>query len=482
MKVHQIQHQDYRISEKPNKLSRKNNVSFQKGLPEQITDSLADKKILMFMKEKLGWIKGEIGGVAMTAIGTGLVAPWPIAFNPFVKAKEGASAEEKREVRNTKIYTAMRQPISAVLAAIFQIGALKPIDRYLDQLYNNPETAKRFDVDTNQSLINNKNFVKRNMEKQMKAEGKTKSNMGKVEYEKELQTRIDKFTNNQIDSVAKSIQETHRIQVGEEFIENSKVADIVNKQIDEYIVDAKKLKITEEKMGYYTKRAQVLIENEEYLKEILENRPTDSIKLEAFLKDLLAKEKNPDVKILLEEILDRSIDIQNHRIERTFKRTDNLKHIFEKGFTSEQYKRTFIDRNGVLDDIIRKLENAKVQDVNSATPETIAEAIKNAKDACCFDSKNNFHRQILHDTRTFGHDEEQLVQKIYNDIAKGYKKFVENSYKSHNQIWKILIGVFITLPITCSVLNWVYPRFMNWAFPGLTKAKENKANVEKEVK
>ena len=137
------------------------------SLPDRITNSLPGKKVLQFMQEKLSWMKGEIGGVAMTAIGTGAVAPWPIAFNPMVKPKKGATEEEKEDLKNTKYYTAWRQPVSAVLAAIFQIGALTPIDKFLDYLYNTPELAKHFDVDTNQSVLNNDGFVKRKMKKEM---------------------------------------------------------------------------------------------------------------------------------------------------------------------------------------------------------------------------------------------------------------------------------------------------------------------------
>ena len=80
---------------------------------------------------------------------------------------------------------------------------------------------------------------------------------------------------------------------------------------------------------------------------------------------------------------------------------------------------------------------------------------------------------ILHDTNTFDSDTEKLTQKIYKDITKLYKKFVENNYKAPNQIIKILIGVCITLPITCNALNWVYPRFMEAVFPGLAGVKKD---------
>ena len=67
-----------------------------------------------------------------------------------------------------------------------------------------------------------------------------------------------------------------------------------------------------------------------------------------------------------------------------------------------------------------------------------------------------------------------MTKKIYKYIATVYKNFVENIYKGFNQLTKIAVGVFITLPITCTALNWVYPRFMDLFFPELSGAKEAK--------
>ena len=81
-------------------------------------------------------------------------------------------------------------------------------------------------------------------------------------------------------------------------------------------------------------------------------------------------------------------------------------------------------------------------------------------------------KPILENTNTFDHNLEKLSNKIYKDVAKAYKKLVENNYKSWNQITKIGVGVFITLPITCTALNWVYPRFMEIFFPKLAGVKK----------
>ena len=115
-------------------------------------------KSIGFM-ENLEWLRGELGGILITALGTGLVAPIFIAFNPFVKPKEDATPEEKEDVKNTKVYTAMRQPISALLAIVFQASILKSIDKGLDLLVNKKENAKHWNLHVDQSAINTKSYV-----------------------------------------------------------------------------------------------------------------------------------------------------------------------------------------------------------------------------------------------------------------------------------------------------------------------------------
>lgn len=486
MKVEKIYTNYKEIDRRPKAQKYSSNVSFGKKPPNyssKIMESIADSKILKFMKEKLSWMKGEFGGVAMTAAGTGLVAPWPIAFNPLVKPKKDATDEEKEDLKNTKYYTAWRQPISAVLAAIFQLGALKPIDKFLNYLYNNPETAKMFDVDTNQSVLNNDGYIKGLAKKEMKAEGLSKASMGKAEFEKELKSRVGKIREEQLERLANSIKETHQIQVGKEFIDNSKVADIVNKEINEYIRDAEKLKIDKQGLKFYSERAKVLVENESFLKDLLKNAPKEGVELETYLKNLLSKETNMDRKLLIEEILDREPQIRYHRIKRSVSRINKIKHLCGGNYSFDNYMEAMTKRNAEIDKIITKFELAKIKDLKSATPKEIKKAIQSAIECCHFeDGKNPLQTSILRDTGTFNTKKEKLVEKVYKDVAKGYKKFVQNSYKSHNQLWKIAIGVGITLPITCSVLNWVYPRFMDLCFPKLAGAKAKQKAREKEGK
>ena len=121
--------------------------------PENIT------KRLNFIN-KFEPLRGEKGGIITTAVGTGLVAPFPIAFNPLVKAKPGATEEEKEELSKTKKYSAWRQPVSAAVAIALQVPILKVIDRILDNWHNNPEYSKNLWILSDRSALNTDSYKK----------------------------------------------------------------------------------------------------------------------------------------------------------------------------------------------------------------------------------------------------------------------------------------------------------------------------------
>lgn len=463
----------------PNNLGS-SGVTFSKRPPisvnDKITDALPNKNAIKFMK-KMEWLKGEIGGILITAIGTGLVAPFPIAYNPFVKAPKGASEEEKKDVENTKKYTAMRQPISAILAVLFQVSALTPIDRFLDRIFNNEKYSKYVGICVDQSAINSKSRIEKMAKKKIKAENP--SVKGK-EYDELLEITKKEIENSQVSKVANKFQETGKLMVGERALDNKHLAELVNLQINDYIDDAYALKIDNDKMAYYSKKAKILVENENYLKEIFKDAPNDSTKITEYVKNLLAKETNPDVKVLLEEILGKPSEIQYNRISRTLKRIETIKTMCNGEYSFDKYLDAMSTRNSSLNTIITKLKLSKIEKPDQATNETIEKTIKSVIENCQFDKSNNLLKTILHDTDTFDFDKEKLSKKIHKDITKQYKDFIRNHYKGLNQIIKIVIGVGITLPVTCNVLNWVYPKIMDKWFPELAGSK--KAQKERGAK
>lgn len=107
------------------KSGNRNNVSF--GLSaakaaKAVSDPLDD---LNFFTRFNSWYNknNEIKTILFTALGTGIIAPIVLTINPIAKEDE-----------KTKKYTALRQPLSAGLAVITQVGINTPIPKMIDRL------------------------------------------------------------------------------------------------------------------------------------------------------------------------------------------------------------------------------------------------------------------------------------------------------------------------------------------------------------
>ena len=440
-------------------------------LKGQIKNQLPNKTAINIM-EKLKWLKGELGGILITAIGTGAVAPIFIAYNPFVKAPKDATEEQKKDVENTKKYTAMRQPVSAVLAVIFQTSVLKPIDRGLEALFNTPKYAKNLWLGLDQSTLNKKSFLERKVKKEMKKEGLHFSS--KAEFKKERDRRVEAIEAQQIGETAAKFKREGKFYIGDRIVDNKTVAELVNKSIDDYIEDARNLKTNDSGLKFYKERARILIENEETLRDLLGNLPKSEKDIADHLKKVSAGQ-NQDVKTILEEIINVPESHRASRCERTIERIDTIKKICDGNFSPDRYYEKMVETNNNLDNIIAKLENCKIGNIDTATEDTIQYTIKKIAEYCQYDNENFRLSNKFQSTETFHDNIEQLIKKIHKDITKGYKEVIENRYKGFNQLSKIAIGLCITLPITCTALNWVYPRFMELCFPKLAGKKDDKS-------
>lgn len=482
---------NWRANYQQNQKAQATQPQFKGGLSysERIAESLPHAKTIKAMKS-LEWLKGEIGGILITAFGTGLVAPIFIGFNPFVKAPKNATPEQKKENENTKLYTAMRQPISAALAIVFQASVQKYIDKGLDKVFNNPNISKYARTNLDQQELNTKTYIQSKVKKAMKKDGETKPSLIKSLFSKEAKAqrkayvenfnaKVENIQNEQIDNIARKFQETGKINIGERYLGWRSTSKLVNDQIDSYIQDARALQKTPEKIAKYINRAELLTNNEAGIRNVFGQISEQNVTGD--VQKLLAKESNPDIKTLLQEILNKPEDLRYSRVQRTLQRIDCIKTMCGGEFTRDKYKNALVERNGILADRIVELTGAKL-DTKTADQKAVKEAIEKIAQQCSFkDVEGSIQRSVLCDTDTFGKDLSKITKKVYKDITKGYKKLVENNYKSWNQFTKIGVGVFITLPITCTALNWVYPRFMDIFFPSLSGADEKKPEQAQKI-
>ncbi|MDD3593687.1 MAG: hypothetical protein PHX18_03565 [Candidatus Gastranaerophilales bacterium] len=122
-------------------IRRDNHINFcgsnTKLINQLVKDEIIQNKLAKFffnVKEKAN----ENFNILVNALGTALVAPIFIAWNPISK-----------ENQDTKTYSALRQPISAVLAVLTQIGINTQANKYLDKLAHHGKLGPAFDLSMN---------------------------------------------------------------------------------------------------------------------------------------------------------------------------------------------------------------------------------------------------------------------------------------------------------------------------------------------
>lgn len=442
--------------------------------------------------------KGEMGGIVITAAGTGLVAPLPIAFNPFVKANPDATEEEKAEVRRTKQYTAWRQPISAVLAILIQASVQKPIDKFLQKLTNDSETAKYFGNKLlNQTSLNDEKYLERQLKKgniklkEIEVKDEAGNLTKRLETIAEAKSRIVK---EQTNSIIESLKKDGTIKMGEFTIKDADVAQVVNNNIDDYIRAAEDLKIPTDKLQSHAWIGADLMNNEAVLKDILGKNKLDMLPrisdgshdidpkaLKNYLIEQRKSAPNEAVERILDKIINQCDSVRESNCIETLNRIDKIHEIMggkSKPFSMDKYHEYLSEQNEILRNKIKELESLKFKDVSKASSNEIQEIISKLVDTCHFKGETPEEHEklklIYKDNGAFLSSTTKLKEKVYKDVVGCYKELVGHRFGLFKQLTKVGVGVLVTLPITCTALNWVYPRFMELFFPGLAGIKKDK--------
>lgn len=435
-----------------------------------------EKRLYNIMTKVSDYAKGEVGGIVINAIGTGAVAPWFIAFNPFVKAKPDATPEEKEEVSKTKKYTAMRQPVSAALAILIQVGVQKPIDKFLQNVTNNPDISKHFKGWVlNQASLQDDKYITRQI---------NKGNI-KLKENETVKDAVKRIKKGQVDAIIKSLTEEGKIKMGKFDIDNAAVAEVLNNRIDDYIASARGQQIDNPHYRKYIVRSAELHDNEKILTEILGKKALDKLpkledgsvnpkELKNYLREQRKNAPNIEVKRILNEIVHDMDSTRESLCTRTIERIKKIKEACNQHYSMDKYRNYLKEYNETYEAKIKELEALKIEDVKAAKPQDIQEVIKKLVTTCSFDGEAEGGRlsKIFRDSGDFKPVSklEDLKSKVYEDVVKSYKEFVGLKYGIFKQLSKVAVGVTVTLPITCYALNWVYPRFMDIFFPSLGKS------------
>lgn len=391
--------------------------------------------------------KGEVPSIIINALGTGLIAPIFIKYNFLSKTDE-----------DTRTYSAFRQPISAVLAVITQAGMLIPINKVLKGMHNKGEftdsSEYRYNTDAFPDVEHIQNELK-----------KTNPNTPKDELKKlaeeQYKRNVDKLVQHAIktnsipakkltgagETEAISPEETHGVlkQVADEML-NGKNG--INETLTRYQT---------EKPFYQIRRGEFLRENHEQVNKFLED----------VLSDIQSNKSHNDIKKKINERIKQSEKAKDDeefiKILKELKDQDNIQALKDKVYHVKAKCGAFSKCENIVDvtKIVHERIEVKANPLRKqkAVLERISQAIDEKKTIA-----------DIHDIAKDLHE-----NKFVRDVIEKHIKNINSHGKGLNQITGLIISLAI-LPVTCTLLNYLYPRIMDVAFPNLSKKKQPKSD------
>lgn len=485
---------------------------------EQVSDilfKLFPGKIRMMLRAHENM--GEIQNQMINAVGTGFVAPLFIKFNPMSDTDE-----------NTRTYTAWRQPVSAVLAVATQCAIVKPFNDLIRWMSDIGFLGQNY----NKTLAPSDNYISKLIKEQ---------NPNKKYSKEELANEIEKIKKQKEKELEKMIsnngivfEKTSR-KGGKTVVEKVPMSDndfkqLVGDTIDSIIKseEAQKLEATTVKAPKKMERALFYNKNSEDARKVLErisnkinNEYTESDfstdKFKAFHSELnkefktIIKELKTDAKAdpskkdcnaelikIVKELKSRNIGNEPAAIRiMKYKVDDMLKElntVSSKKSTSEitdYINKKIARRTNAIDSVITTLSEIKTKLQNSEITISQAQDIINEKiKESTQRVESKLQAQGISGEEILEHPEykeslaSRMKQKI-GSLAGSIRKQLNKNQKANIDAAQRWTGLFVSLailPVTCWMLNKIYPWFMDLAFPNLSNKKDAKpAADEKKV-
>lgn len=458
----------------PVKPQRAYKYSFTGTIPNKAANLNMKEEIKTFMPPIIKGMKkvsdnmGEVQNILINAIGTGLVAPIFIKWNPLSKTDE-----------DTRTYSAWRQPVSAVLAIVTQVGVTIPFNRMIDRLANNGY----YDENYNKTLFQDKSYIEKIIKRQYPYATKTKiAQMVKEKMDAQQKNLIrmiqeDKIVMNKDNGQTFEMSEKNYRKLQEDVIE-SKLAD-ANAELKKCneITIPKKIQRAE----YYRKNTQEAREIFQKLSDQLNatNVPSDVRKEVKNLKKL-HKNKDPELISIFNEILERRGNNTKDLKTAIKAKLDGI--LRDIDFYTKEH--TLTSKEEVVEFVKNWETEKRINPINSEI--NVLNKMKEmvTKKESMSNIENYLDSVIEQDK---GH---RLAKfKFSKEISKLLQDRIKNNLKAHKQLTGLRVSLLI-LPLSCWLLNWTYPKFMDAVFPNLSNKKHpneikdlvNKANKQTEVK
>lgn len=494
-------------------MTRRNSQNPSFGLNFSDLKPDARKFLLQGCEEKPGFIRkkindlsiylkehdGELQSQAINAVFTTTFAPLFIAYNPFTK-----------QDKKTKEYTAIRQPISAIIALTCSMPITRAFNNYLgkkasdgeiskydlrisqEKAYLEKEFKNNYKLEEEKGTLNEflQRYVKDDSDDlynitKFKADGKPTKEYKRLcknayaeikqKNRQKLFTRLISEVPNNIKLNANGVISINGV-LHDEKIPNLDTQEALNKYLDQN--------------NLHNKTLSQFLEEEfkvEFYKDKNGNRVLKPYSIETKLKEIRAV-----------DFLDRLGLIDKTKVSNDDLKTD-LSKIRQEKITIPNVQKTFKD--GVLTDsrgLVEEIEKEASRATEMAMPAEFSKestislgkllhrlGIKNDKNddlqkwmsLKLNDVLADFKKDKLRNLNTG--EKDSKTGEIIRVGSKEVKDFASNMIKNkaarldkYFGVYKKYAGIFLNLPVTilsCTVLNWAYPRIVEHVFPSLVK-------------
>lgn len=462
------------------------------SLKEFLLDLMPGKiKMMVKMHEGMGEVQNQI----INAVGTGLVAPVFIKYNPLSKTDE-----------DTRTYTAWRQPVSAVLAVGTQAAIVVPFNSLIKKMAD----IGYLPMHNNSSLFPSDDYLK----KEIKASNPSKS-YTKAEMKEAIKAKQKEYAK----ALEKMILETNKITVnttngidGKIVKEDMKPEDfkkLFKETLDGLIKDeAEEMYKATNKKG--PKKLARNLFYHEHLDETLKvlERLKGKVGSDSSVEDtanfsdkefskIFKKECNETIKDIkkggydsktkgtLIEIVNELKDI-NYGITNSAERASFIKKI-DKMMTSAK-QMAAMESVSDISDYVNNIIKSRISAIEGSS--SLLKNIRNlleTSDITVKEAQEMIDAEIAKAKGTKGDAVESAGQRL-RDIVDSLADKIGEQFKKNNKAniegtkrWLGLASSLAILPVTCWMLNKIYPWFMDLAFPNLSNKKAAPKDAEKKA-
>lgn len=410
---------------------------------------------------------GEFQDICINALGTGLLAPIFIKYNPLSKTDE-----------DTRTYSAWRQPVSAVLAVATQGVITIPFTKLINNMANNGTFGESCNKTPFRDAKYFENIVRAQYShldtKQIKAKAKELENIYKASFLETLkkENTVKYLYKGKTDSVNMNPENFKKLlfETTDGLLKNEQ------KQLERF--EKEKLPNRIARSEYYrtnsTKVETVLNEISEQLQKF--DNDADARKyLKTKYKALKSSKADKELVNMIHEtyvLSDAGKDAAQTKINKMFAHVQKYKNASSIEDVERLCRESIQGRVDKHTDAVKFLEKVKEEIAKGKTVSDIEKMFKNKIESA---KKLGV---------TFS-----LEDKVFSEEVLSKLKSLTGSHVDSVKRFSTLAVALATLPVTCSLLNWLYPRFMDAVFPNLSNKKHsneskelvNKANENKKA-